>query len=41
MRRGFNEYTIEKWKAYFDLKNYFDQKMYDDIYRILDVFSKY
>lgn len=26
MRHGFNEYTVEKWKSYFSLKDEFDQK---------------
>ncbi len=37
MRRGFNDYTIPKWKAFFELKNYFDSKIDKDIYKIIGV----
>lgn len=37
MRRGFNDYTVQKWKAFFDLKEYFDNKTQTDIYKILNV----
>ncbi|MCL2603324.1 MAG: HDIG domain-containing protein [Defluviitaleaceae bacterium] len=32
--RAFNEYTIEKWKAYFALKGYFDEKCGMNIYNL-------
>ena len=28
LRRGFNDLTISKWKAYLDLKTYFDKQLY-------------
>lgn len=37
MRRGFNDYTVQKWKAFFELKEYFDNKTQTDIYKILNV----
>ncbi|MGN0501579.1 MAG: HD domain-containing protein [Ruminococcus sp.] len=37
MRRGFNDYTVQKWKAFFELKKYFDNKTLTDIYKILNV----
>ena len=37
MRRGFNDYTVQKWKAFFELKEYFDNKTQSDIYKILNV----
>ena len=37
MRRGFNDYTVPKWKAFFELKEYFDNKTQTDIYKILNV----
>lgn len=37
MRRGFNDLTIPKWKAFFDLKAYFDEKAGEDIYKIIKV----
>lgn len=35
MRRGFNEFTIDKWKAFFKLKEYFDEKAGQDIYKVI------
>lgn len=35
LRRGFNEYTIQKWKAFLELKNYFDNITGMDIYNFL------
>ena len=35
MRRGFNEFTVDKWKAFFKLKEYFDEKAGVDIYKII------
>lgn len=37
MRRGFNDLTIPKWKAFFDLKDYFDEKTETDIYKLIGV----
>ena len=33
--RGFNDYTIQKWKAFLELKDYFDKITQTDIYKIL------
>lgn len=37
MRRGFNDLTVQKWKAFFELKEYFDSKTGTDIYKLLNV----
>ena len=37
IRRGFNDLTIPKWKAFLELKNYFDEKAGMDIYKLLNV----
>lgn len=37
MRRGFNVLTIPKWKAFLDLKDYFDKKTGTDIYKLIKV----
>ena len=37
LRRGFNDFTIPKWKAFLELKTYFDEKTGMDIYKVLDV----
>jgi len=37
MRRGFNDLTIPKWKAFLELKNCFDEKVGMDIYTLLNV----
>lgn len=37
LRCGFNDYTIPKWKAFFELKEYFDNKTQTDIYSILNI----
>ena len=37
MRRGFNDLTIQKWKAFLDLKGYFDKKTVTDIYKLIGV----
>lgn len=34
LRHGFNEYTIEKWKAFYEIKHYFDDKCGKDIYKL-------
>lgn len=35
MRYGFARYTIDKWKAMFELKDYFEQKTGSNIYEIV------
>jgi len=35
MRHGVNEYTIEKWKATFEIKKYFEERIGRSIYSIL------
>lgn len=37
IRRGFNHLTIPKWKAFLELKKYFDEKVGMDIYKLLNV----
>lgn len=37
MRRGFNDLTILKWKAFLELKDYFDKKTGTDIYKLFGV----
>ncbi len=37
LRRGFNELTIPKWKSFFELKDYFDNKTGTDIYKLIDI----
>ena len=37
LRRGFNDLTIPKWKAFFELKDYFDNKTGTDIYKLIGV----
>lgn len=37
LRRGFNDLTIPKWKTFYELKNYFDDKIGTDIYKIIGV----
>ena len=37
IRRGFNDLTIPKWKAFLELKKYFDEKVGMDIYKLLNV----
>ena len=37
MRRGFNDLTIPKWKAFLELKDYFDKKTGTDIYKLIGV----
>ena len=37
MRRGFNDLTILKWKAFLELKDYFDKKTGTDIYNLIGV----
>ena len=36
LRRGFNDLTIPKWKAFLELKKYFDEKTGVDIYTLLN-----
>lgn len=35
LRNGINDFTLEKWKAYLELKDYFDEKCGMDIYNII------
>jgi hypothetical protein len=35
LRHGVNEYTVSKWKAFMELKNYFEEKMGKSVYGIL------
>lgn len=35
MRYGFNEFTLEKWKATFELQRYFEERIGTSIYSIL------
>lgn len=37
LRRGFNDLTIPKWKAFLELKKYFDEKAGMDIYTLLNI----
>ena len=37
IRRGFNDLTIPKWKAFLDLKDYFDKKTGMNIYKQIGV----
>ncbi len=37
LRRGINDFTIPKWKAFLELKDYFDEKIGIDIYKLLKV----
>lgn len=35
LRYGFNEFTLEKWKATFELQRYFEERIGTSIYNIL------
>lgn len=37
LRRGFNDLTIPKWKAFLELKDYFDKKTNSNIYELLSI----
>ncbi len=37
LRHGFNDLTLEKWKAFLALKGYFDEMADTDIYRLVGV----
>lgn len=37
LRRGINDLTIPKWRAFLDLKGYFDSKTETDIYKLIGV----
>ncbi len=37
IRRGFNDLTIPKWKAFLELKTYFDEKTKLDVYKLLKI----
>lgn len=36
IRRGINDYTIEKWKAFLNLRDYFNEKIGGNIYDLFD-----
>jgi hypothetical protein len=35
LRLGFNEFTVQKWKAWFEIKNYFENKIGKSLYAVL------
>ncbi|WP_318011025.1 hypothetical protein [Clostridium sp. FP1] len=35
LRHGVNEYNVPKWKAFIELKNYFEKKIGKSVYSIL------
>lgn len=35
MRHGFNRFTLPRWRAYLDLRTYFEEAVGDSVYRIL------
>ncbi len=35
LRYGFSQYTVQKWKAIFDLKKYFEEKMSRNLYEAI------
>lgn len=37
IRKGFNDLTIKKWKAFLDLKTYFDELTGINIYKLLNI----
>lgn len=37
LRKGFNEFTLEKWQAFLDLKAYFDDMTEIDVYHLIHV----
>ncbi len=37
LRRGFNDLTVPKWKAFLELKDYFDRKAGIDIYKFIGI----
>lgn len=37
LRRGFNEMTLPKWRAFFEIKQYFDTKTNNDIYKLINI----
>ena len=41
LRRGFNEYTLEKWRAAFQLLKYFEEKMGEKLYPLLPGLADY
>ncbi len=36
IRRGINDYTVEKWKAFLNLRDYFNKKVGGSIYALFD-----
>ncbi len=41
LRRGFNEFTLDKWRAAFHLKKYFEKKMGTPLYPLLPGIEEY
>lgn len=41
LRKGFNDFTIAKWKAFLELKTYFDKKCAVDIDELLQTGGRY
>lgn len=41
LRRGFNEHTLEKWRAAFSLLKYFENKMGESLYPLLPGLTEY
>ena len=37
IRHGFNQYTISKWKAFLELRDYFSNKINKSIYELFDL----
>ena len=35
MRHGVNQYTVEKWKATFEIQKYFEERIGKSIYSVL------
>lgn len=35
IRNGINQYSVEKWKKFIELKHYFDEKCHEDIYTVI------
>jgi hypothetical protein len=41
LRRGFNEFTLDKWRAAFKLLKYFEDKMGEKLYPLLPGIEEY
>lgn len=37
LKRGFSEVTVPKWQAFLEIKQYFDNKIKGDIYKLLQI----